>query len=669
MVGEDVVAVEELNTMLANLADDGALESSGVFTLSPEKAMEKLAAFRLASPGLFVLNLVAAAVSANATRFSIETRGGMTRFDFDPKLEPSEGQLQGLFALILDPAAPAFLRELALAVHGASGLTLQPAIRLFVTTSKLSRELVIRGGNVGVSPAPPRPPGITLQLEYPEQSGWSSLFSRKADPQAEVVKHVFHFCRFAPLTITNNGKSEGSPVTGGASDSAVFAWRHLVGTQAMRAVPATPRTDLTISRKRTSPLASSIVLTLRGDQWSANEGFLLISRGVVFKRHAAKLDFPLARAVVTADQLEKNLSQSDLVEGPDYESLIQVLRDEVEDLILEVCSKPPRGWSDEVRRVFCKALQDRYSTVKAPRQVETFYRLEDMQARCETVSGQEEQMQYWRELSPVDSASAGTFRKELRSAIRAVATRRLSAQHWQDAHSCLQRLKELGAPPEPALDVALLYLQGDTDGVNCAVSSGALDTHMTLLLGGVPSGKTSDPLSQLLLFEQAVDRGDLASADEMAGILKDLDGTSVLFLWLGWYCVYRERVSEAGRNWDRAVRLMGGEEGQVWSAELWKELSGKVSFGDEVRWRVSRSFESWFLAADQRAGRYRAPSNLSVHPTLWAATVWRARIAGNQEKARDLFVKGYLKSLVDLYELRLSSPRAGLGPLAFFRST
>jgi hypothetical protein len=53
----------ELNSMLAELAADGAHDSTGAFTVSLHAAEEKLGAYRLVNPVLFVLNLVAAAVT------------------------------------------------------------------------------------------------------------------------------------------------------------------------------------------------------------------------------------------------------------------------------------------------------------------------------------------------------------------------------------------------------------------------------------------------------------------------------------------------------------------------------------------------------------------------------------------------------------------------------
>lgn len=323
----------------------------------------------------------------------------------------------------------------------------------------------------------------------------------------------------------------------------------------------------------------------------------------------------------------------------------------------------------DIRTVFLTALASRYSKTAEPPQVETFRRLDGMRTLCATDSGQESQLEYWRQLSTAGDATAKSFGKELKTAIQAILTRRFAAEDWAGAVGCLARLRELGAPPDPALLAALQFLSGDNEGVQASLASGGLDHHLTLLLGGSPAGNSTDPLSKLLLMQQAVDKGDLTTADQLAEELKEQDGTPMLFLWLGWYSRFRGQMTQACRLWDNAVRLVGGEEGQVWATELWGELAGKVSFLEQVRWQARRRMEELFSPFLSTRRAYGVPTTMRAHPTLWASRVWKTRTSRGDERARHLFVTGYLKSLIDLHELRLLPPRACHGPLAFFRST
>ncbi len=55
--------MDELKTMVSRLGQEGTLDSSGVFTLNLRSVRKKLVPYRLVNPGLFVLNLVAAAAA------------------------------------------------------------------------------------------------------------------------------------------------------------------------------------------------------------------------------------------------------------------------------------------------------------------------------------------------------------------------------------------------------------------------------------------------------------------------------------------------------------------------------------------------------------------------------------------------------------------------------
>lgn len=651
--------MEELNTMLADLADDGALESSGVFTLSMDKAEEKLSAYRLVNPGLFVLNLVAAAVCVRAERFRAETRDHRTSFSFNAALEIEDEQLRRLFTTILDPKAPAPVRELALAVHSARALPGEPAIYLTVSTARMCQELVVLKDRIDVVPAPPAPFGVNLTLEYAEGSGWSRLFNRNSARQAQILQNLYHFCRFAPLELLNNGKVQGARITLGVYDQAVFAWRHLRGEQALKVATAERRVDLVISGKTQSPVASSMVIALinTSDGSSSNEGLLLVSRGVVFRRPASILGFPIAQAVVSADHLEKNLSQSDLVEGEAYEALLAVLQAEVEELILEVCTNPPPGWTISTSQAFARALDQRYPSDNAPVPVETFRRVQALSARCLDLTGQTEQMEFWRGLKAKDAKVAEEFGKELAGELKIQFRRALVSQDWPLAAHSRKCLADLQGR-EPDVLLATLYdLAGQPESARALVNvvMEGFTPALAYLMGWSEELEDSSPISNFLRFQKAAEQSDFALADSLAQALAAEDPTVLLQVWLGGYALYRQHYDEAYRLWDAAVHRMSPREWHLWSRKLWRELIGKVSFLAQVRWGARRTLEEAFRGTRAEAGEVR-----SDDPLYWALQYWSLRRGGAADKAHTLYRSGIISRLIDMDKLTLR-PLKGRG--------
>ncbi len=663
--------MQELNMMLADLAGEGDVESSGVFTLSLEKAGEKLAAYRLLNPGLFVLNLVAAAVCAEAREFRIETRESQTAFFYDSNVDFSDPELERLFAYILEPSAPAYLRELALAVHGAMSLPEKPVLRLHLVGPRTCREMVISEGSIALNPASMGPMGITVRIEYPQVGGWTRLFDNRVARRAEPLNHLFHFCRYAPMTIINNGKAQGSRVTGGIYDQSVFAWRYLKGVQPLRVVNPERRFDLTLSQRTESPIASSVVLSFLADVDAKNEGLLLISRGVAFRRPSFVLGFSMAQAVVTADHLEKNLSQSDLVEGPEFEELMAVLRGEVESLILEVCSNPPPGWSVATSNAFGRQLEARYRDVEeVPMPVQMFRRLQTMEAECSTTEGQERQVEFWRELSAGDVAAGKRYGRDLAKFFRATAGRRLASGVWLDAQRCLHHLAQIEGRPDDGLRLVAMVMGGQGESARALAEANpqmpGYTPMLAYMLGWTDRLESQHPMGTFLHFQRCMEEGRSEEARGVAAALEAVDGSAILYLWLGWYAISLGDYGRAARQWERCLGRLSVEERERWANILWPDLTGKVSFLEQVRWQARRGLDELQMSLNQRRQSGYASSQ-TTHPARWARGVWRALIEGQSRTAREAFLNGYLTSLIRIHELELEPLTSSAGPLAPFR--
>lgn len=654
--------MEELNEMLADLAEVGALDSSGVFTVSLARAEEKLAAYRLTNPGLFVLNLLAAAVSAGASQFAVESHETRTRFSFDPKLEFGSHDLEDIFTYILKPTAPAHLRELALALHGARALPETPRIRLTVGFHG-GQELVVAGPELQVRPAPEAPTGVRLELSFPSPGVWAALFSERTDPSAEILQHLYHFCRFAPLKLSNNGQVRSTPVRLGGPE--VFAWRAIRGSQPM--IMVEPRGHYPRSDSSPAPaVPSTILIGFSTTKTALSTGLLLVSRGVTFKRPQSLLGFPMACAIATADHLEKNLSQSDLVEDDDYHRLLEVIQMEIQALVLDVCTHPP-DWSSGQSAGFARALQTLYPLQSpAPAVVEAFRRSSTIEDSCRDPAAQAEQMEYWRGLKAQDPAGAQAFGESLASAVERQAQRRLANGEWSSSLQYLLDLGELGAQRSAAFIAAVMLLADREDSARELLASDCQGSPPLLeaLIGWDRQSLGSTDIERFLEFERAVASGRLADADAMAQLLQERKGTSVLYLWLGWYQVFRGRHSRALGLWEQSLTRVRVEERERWADILWPALLGKVSFLEQVGWQARRAFESLQFGLSS-SSKSRASQTRVQHPARWAKQVWEARIRGSSEEAQRLFLKGYLSALLNLSTMSLEpldSPEVSLAP-------
>ena len=652
--------------MLANLADDGTLDSEGVFTVSLGKAEEKLAAYRLTNPGLFVLNLVAAAVSSGASKLAVESYGRETTFAFDPKLEYGPHDLEDIFAYILKPSAPAHLRELALALHGARALPEMPIIILTIGAHG-GQSLTIMKDQFGVRPAPDASPGIRLRLSFPSSGAWAALLGNQSNRSQEVLKHLFHFCRFAPLKLTNNGQIKSQPVRLGGSE--IFAWREIRGLQPMALVEPHGH----YPRPESAPpidLPSTILVGLGSTKAATSTGLLLISRGVAFKKPQSILGFPMACAAVTADHLEKNLSQSDLVEDAAYQKLIETLQKEVAALVLDVCATPPT-WSVGQGSSFSRSLDTLYPPdAVAPGVVETFRRSAAIEERCREPAAQAEQMEYWRGLQSKEPAQAKNFGASLAVAVARQVARRLNNGEWAEGFCYLEDLYELRERPADSF-MAVVGVLSEQDEKSRRIFERARPVAPYLLesLIGWMDSPGPEPLVRFLRFEHAINSGALQSADRLAESLLEHRGTAVLYLWLGWFSVFRRQHTRALALWERALAQVPHDERDRWADILWPSLSGKVSFLQQVRWQARRAIETVQFSLSPTTRAARGSLGRSMHPARWAKQVWEARIRGASTEAHRLFLRGYLAALINIDNLTLEALDSPLVPLAPFQSS
>ncbi|MFN8608233.1 MAG: hypothetical protein U0931_11925 [Vulcanimicrobiota bacterium] len=96
----------ELEELLRAEIGEGVRDSSGTFTISREKALEKLAAFRLPRESAWVLKIVQAAVASSCTQLDIRQTSSATEFHFGGEVGWTLEQVEEEFYRVEDLSEP-----------------------------------------------------------------------------------------------------------------------------------------------------------------------------------------------------------------------------------------------------------------------------------------------------------------------------------------------------------------------------------------------------------------------------------------------------------------------------------------------------------------------------------------------------------------------------------
>lgn len=116
-----LVSQLSLDDLLADLRDDGVMESSGNFTLDPKKAEEKLRNFSFSSAFDYVLKIVQCAVASGAPRIDIEVNARTVEvvFDGEPFTQNDMKRLIGHWLSETSQPGSRRFRHLAAGLRGA----------------------------------------------------------------------------------------------------------------------------------------------------------------------------------------------------------------------------------------------------------------------------------------------------------------------------------------------------------------------------------------------------------------------------------------------------------------------------------------------------------------------------------------------------------------------
>lgn len=292
-----------LNQFLDGLAQSGAVDSSGEFTVSLSAARDKLEKFRLLDPNLFVLNLVSAALLGGASRLEISYDAKGATFTFDGQ-RYSTDQLRLLF--VSDEPAH---QELAIALTAAKAL--EPTRLLFQSGGGIqweqdSHEMVpgIEADNV-------------LTLQQPSGSSWfDQLF--KSSPRPAWCQ-ALTACELAPLQIKLNGQTVGE-------NFLMPTGRTIWLRSQLPSIPVRPLKSAEMVSGEASAPYSAVLSFPPGDR--AYE-ITIVNRGVSYTRSRMEFDLFGLGGVITVEHLGKNISHSDLAEDSSFAELNAAIRRDI----------------------------------------------------------------------------------------------------------------------------------------------------------------------------------------------------------------------------------------------------------------------------------------------------------------------------------------------------
>ncbi len=638
----------ELNHLLSNMASEGTVESSGVFTMDFAYAERKLDDYRLPDPALFILNLVASAVLSGSHQFVVETERGETRVFFNGAL-PDPERLPELFTFILKPAPHPALRELALALHGARSLPGDPKISLWAGTKTGGWQAQVNGARLDVEPAPSDRLGIKVTVQHSSSSPWARLLALgQASASQKILEQLFHFCRYAPLDLRVNGQPKGSAIPMGLHQTeGPFARLFARGSQQLRiSRPGSRRQDVFFAPDRSSPVASSILVGLALPHVAEREDLLFICRGVAFRRPGALLGNPLACAVVSADHLEKNLSQTDLVENEDFRQLVAAVRLQVESLMEEVCVKPPL-WSAEQARALRQLLQERYPADQRPPAVDMFFRVQELNQNFASPEQAQQQVDYYLALSAEERSGASNFREQMQAILKTRVLQTVDHKRWSTAHLFLEQLARVGKPARIEFRMLICFFAEDLETALRLDQADGQDPTLTRLLlryiwGWRDQPPSQSALSRFFVMERAFHQGDERQAVELAGQLAQLTFTPFLGLWLGWYALHRKEYRVAEELWFHVLARVSPALYKLWYPRMWRHLSGKIPLAAQIRWQARQGIRR-YLTPGKEADRLELHEDQGLFE--WTQTVWLLRAEENPE-AHPVFLRYLLRYLL-----------------------
>jgi hypothetical protein len=303
---------DSLSACLDGYRQSGELDSSGEFTLSRQHAQKKLQQFTLPEPRLYVLNLVASAVSGGASHLEFRADADELWMATDARLEDPR-DLQDIERLVFSSQASSPLKELAIALNGI--LPLRPrTLELQVDDARGRFRLYREGERWLFEQATQEPAEPGLRLYVREKLG--TRVARKlaarmaggmlADSEEDAV---FRYCNRCPVAVTFNGKPANRPVILGEAPYVTFSDGPFPAGHVMA--------EFGVTRPASPGMSGLLAVGGRLAPWVT-----LVFLGVNFRLPENAFSHNGLRGIVYCDALRKDLSQVQLVQDEAFERLL-----------------------------------------------------------------------------------------------------------------------------------------------------------------------------------------------------------------------------------------------------------------------------------------------------------------------------------------------------------
>lgn len=563
--------MENLEDFLQAESSGGEHDSSGIFTMSVDRASWKLAQFQLSSLSLFPVHLAACAVASRATVFRTTFKKRNARFYFNGGVF-SVSELELLSQPLLANNVPARIRELGIAISAASGSS---QVKFFSVAEGRGLKLSVHHGEVVLEEfaANGLEEGQVLLIEgCPRNFNLAKLKER---------------CHLAPLDLTINGERHRTMLDFGMSSGALYAMHYQHGRNELMVRSARLASYDVAHREVKAPEKRSFCIGLTEPKTAEETGWLFLCNGVIYKPRKDPFGLSLICGAVDCSDLEKDLSQSNLLANDGYRAMLDEIRHGIRQL-LEDNIQTLKSLPDTLREVFLVELIDFYQDQPAPpalRELASQSSSGPSKALVERASKKARDTGDWQEFEKI----RGSLRRHFAQSYKSRGVK--AAVHWLEKEKLL--LKNVDADTSQ-IEEQLFYLDalspqgplvanpplvpGTTPTLRRALfhrlGQESLDTVQAELEPILREEPLAEELSQMLnLFFYD------ASLDTPPSTAHWLFGA-----WLWAQC--RER------NFDEVdLALQSSPHRLLWKGIILTFFTGHIPFPKHVRWSIGWRFE------------------------------------------------------------------------------
>jgi tetratricopeptide (TPR) repeat protein len=312
--------ISGLNSFLEELAQQGARESTGEFTLSLD-SMRKLSKYQLIDPNLYVLNVFSMAVLGGASYFQVDHTTKETSFRFDGRTYTTD-ELQTLAS-----GHTSALRELAIALTALRSLTPKEVSFLsdggYSIQGEGTGEVFHQGNEVN-----------ELRVHRPRNG--SSWLARFTAPDAPVWEEILlQSTCYTKLAVQLNGLEVPKKTV----DVFLPALQFKGPESALPSCKPVGFEQGESVFQLSTPSGFSALLGGSPNRWA--EQWNIVLMGVNYDRPISSVPLGGLGGIVVTDSLKKNLSQSDLVEDETFESMVSELQAGVIEMVLTQLTRFP----------------------------------------------------------------------------------------------------------------------------------------------------------------------------------------------------------------------------------------------------------------------------------------------------------------------------------------